>query len=371
MPNLKGVYSMPQIELKNVTKKFGKKVAVDDLTLTIKDGEFFCLLGPSGSGRTTTLRLIAGLEKPDSGGIYIDGRLVNDLPPIERDVAMTFETLALYPHMTVYENLAFPLRKADLTEDEVKYRVSEVAELLRIGDLLNRRPAQLSGGERQRVALGRALVKKPSILLLDEPLGHLDAKLRLYARIEIKKIQRSLKQTVVMATFESLDAISMADRVGVMRNGRLLQADEPAKLYENPRFLFVATSIGSPPINIIHCVLKEEDGNLELSSNGFSINMNKFRDALVDKIGSKVILGIRPSDIKVSTSPPGIEADIYAVEPVGHETILTLDVSGIILIAKVPETVPMKSGTKVWIEPILERMHLFDSSEEAIPLNMG
>lgn len=359
---------MPQIELRNVTKKFGRKIAVDDLTLTIKNGELFCLLGPSGSGRTTVLRLIAGLEKPDSGEIYIDNKLVNDLPPIERDVAMTFETLALYPHLTVYENLTFPLRKLNLTEDEIKSRVNEVAEMLRIGGLLNRRPAQLSGGERQRVSLGRALVKKTGILLLDEPLGHLDAKLRLYARVEIKKIQRALKQTVIMATFDSLDAISMGDRIGVMKDGRILQAGEPAELYENPKSLFVATSIGSPPINTVSCVLKEEGGKIVLSSNGFSIDVDKFGDVLFNKIGSKVILGVRPSDIKVSTTPPGIEASIYAVEPVGHETILTLDASGVTLIAKVPQTVSMESGAKVWIEPILERIHLFDQNEEIIPL---
>ncbi|MEM2865343.1 MAG: ABC transporter ATP-binding protein [Candidatus Bathyarchaeia archaeon] len=359
---------MPRIELRNITKRFGRKVAVDDLSLTVEDGEFFCLLGPSGSGRTTVLRLIAGLEKPDSGEIYIDDRLVNDLPPVERGVAMTFETLALYPHLTVYENLAFPLRKAGLAEDEVRDRISEVAEMLRIGDLLNRRPAQLSGGERQRVSLGRALVKKSRILLLDEPLGHLDAKLRLYARVEIKKIQRSLKQTVVMATFDSLDAISMGDKIGVIRDGRLLQAGEPAELYENPRSLFVATSIGVPPINTIHCLLSEEDGKVTLSSNGFSVNMDKFRDKLADKVGSKLILGIRPSDIKVSTSPPGIEADVYAVEPVGYETIITLNASGTTLIAKVPQTVVMKGGTRVWVEPILERIRLFDQDGEAIPL---
>lgn len=357
---------MPQIRLNNLTKRYGKKTVVDNLTLNVNDKEFLCLLGPPGSGRTTVLRLIAGLDKPNSGEIYIGERLVNDLPPVKRDVAMTFETLALYPHMTVYGNLAFPLRKLRLSESKIKERVHEIAELLRIENLINRKPAQLSGGERQRVSLGRALVKKPSILLLDEPLGHLDAKLRLYARVEVKKIQRELKQTVVMATFDSLDGMSIADRIALMRDGKLVQVDTPKTIYEKPKNLFAATSIGSPSINAIHCTLQRDGDELVLSSNGFKLGVSRFSDVLSDKVGSELTLGIRPSDIMVSAKPPGVESKVYTVKPLGRESILTLSVAGNMILAKVPSTSAFKTGQAVWMEPILDKIHVFDQDEQAL-----
>jgi len=357
---------MPQIRLSNVTKRYGKNIAVDNFSVSVNDREFLCLLGPPGSGRTTVLRLIAGLDKPDSGEILIGERLVNELPPVERDVAMTFETLALYPHLTVYENLAFPLRKIELTEKRIKERVYEIAELLRIEQLMKRKPAQLSGGERQRVSLGRALVKKPSILLLDEPLGHLDAKLRLYARVEIKKIQRELKQTVVMATFDSLDGMSIADRIALMRDGSLVQVDTPQMIYDKPKNLFAATSIGSPSINVIKCTLERDEDKLALFSNGFTLDVTVFGDVLSDKVGSELALGIRPSDIKVSTKPPGVESKIYTIKPLGRENLLTLDAAGNMILAKVPSTSRFRVEQTVWMQPMLDRIHVFGQDQRAI-----
>ena len=357
---------MPRITLKNVSKRYGKKVALDNINLEVNDGEFVCLLGPPGSGKTTILKLIAGLEEPDSGEIYLGDRVVNKLPPQERGVSMMFESLALYPHMSVYENLAFPLRKLKLPEKEIEASVKEVTSLLKIDLLLDKRPAQLSGGERQRVALARALIKKPSIILLDEPLGHLDAKLRLHARVEIRKIQRDLKQTAIMSTFDSLDAISTADRIAFMDRGRIVQYDTPKDIYDKPKNMLVASSIGVPPMNLIHCVLKEEDEKMYIYSENFELDVTKFKGQLADKVDSKLTLGIRPSDIKVSEEPSGIESKVYAVEPVGRENILTLNVGNTALLAKVPSSLILRPGNKVWINPDINKIHLFDQDGEAI-----
>jgi ABC-type sugar transport system ATPase subunit len=357
---------MPKIVLKNVSKSYGRVVALKDVNLEVNDGEFVCLLGPPGSGRTTILKLIAGLEEPDSGEIYIGGRLVNKVPPQERGVSMMFESLALYPHMNVYENLAFPLRKLKLPEKEIEARVKEVTGLLKIDFLLDRRPAQLSGGERQRVALARALIKKPSIILLDEPLGHLDAKLRLHSRVEITKIQRKLKQTAIMSTFDSLDAISTADRIAFMERGRIVQYDTPKGIYDKPKNVLVASSIGSPPMNLIHCVLRKRNEKMYVYSENLELDVTKFKDQLSDKVDSKLTLGVRPSDIKVSEKPPGTESKVYAVEPIGRENILTLNIGSITLLAKVPSSIILRPEDKVWINPEIGKIHLFDQSGETI-----
>ena len=357
---------MPEIYLENVVKRYGKHVAIKDLTLRVNEKEFLSLLGPPGSGKSTILRLIAGLEKPDQGNIYIDGKLVNDLPPLERDVSMMFETLALYPHMTVYENLAFPLRKLGLSEEEIRSRVRDTAELLRIDHLLDRKPAQLSGGERQRTALGRALVKRSKILLLDEPLGHLDAKLRVYARVEIKKIQRRLEQTAIMATFSILDAATISDRVALVNKGELLQIAGPKEIFEKPKNLFVARYVSSLPLNVIPCKLEERQGKLLLASQGFELDVTRLSTLLSSKIGQKVILGIRPSVINVRDSPPGIEAVVDTVEPIGSENILKIDASGVEMFVKVAAVRKYRRGDKIWIEPMLDRIYIFDEAEEAV-----
>ena len=357
---------MPEIYLENVVKRYGKHVAVNNLTLRVNDREFLSLLGPPGSGKSTLLKLIAGLEKPDSGNIYIDGRLVNEVPPIERGVAMMFETLALYPHMTVYENLAFPLRKLNLSEEEIRMRVRETAELLRIDHLLDRKPAQLSGGERQRVALGRALTKKSNILLLDEPLGHLDAKLRVYARVEIRKIQKLLGQTAIMSTFSVFDAATISDRIALMNNGEILQVDSPKTVFEKPRNIFVAKCVSSLPLNLISCRVDKKQDRMFLSSEGFELDVTKISQMLLDRIGQKIILGIRPSVITLKSSPPGIEAIVDTVEPMGPENVLKINAGGIDMFVKAPSTWVYRRGEKIWAEPTLERIYIFDENEELI-----
>ena len=248
---------MSKVKVVNLVKKFDKTVAVDGISFDVKDGEFIVLLGPSGCGKTTTLRCIAGLETPDEGEIYIDDKLVNDLPPKDRDVAMVFQSYALYPHMTVYGNLAFPLKMRKLPKDEIDKKVKEVAKLLNIDHLLDRKPRQLSGGEMQRVALGRALVRTPRVFLMDEPLSNLDAKLRVYMRAELKKLQRDLKITTIYVTHDQAEAMAMADRIAVMNKGKILQYSEPHDVYEKPANLFVAGFIGSPPMNFIKASIVE------------------------------------------------------------------------------------------------------------------
>jgi multiple sugar transport system ATP-binding protein len=236
---------MAKVKLVNVVKKFGKVVAVDHVSFDVRDGEFFALLGPSGCGKTTTLRLIAGLEAPDEGEIWIDDKLVNDLPPKDRDVAMVFQNYALYPHMTVFDNIAFPLmvrkREVGLTNEEIRRRVMEIAKLLQIDHLLNRKPSQLSGGEQQRVALARTLVRRPKVWLLDEPMSNLDAKLRVTMRGELKKLQKELGVTTIYVTHDQVEAMSMADRIAVMNKGRILQIGTPDELFWRPADAFVAT----------------------------------------------------------------------------------------------------------------------------------
>jgi len=341
-------------------------MALDDVSLEIDDGEFVCLLGPPGSGRTTILKLIAGLESPDSGEILIGDRIMNKLPPQERGVSVMFESLALYPHLNVHGNLAFPLSKMNMSHGEIDENVREVANLLRIDQLLDRRPAQLSGGERQRVALGRALVKKPRVLLLDEPLGHLDAKLRLYARVEIKKLQKQLKQTVVMSTFDSLDAISIADRIALMKEGKIAQFGTPREIYHKPKNIFVASSVGSPPMNLIKCILKEIDRHVCLSVLGFEVDCTKHMARLSDRIGSEVTLGIRPSDVRASKTPPGIESQVFAVEPMGHEKIVTLKVNENVILVKTSLRTSFAPGENVWIQPDVDRISLFDEAGQSI-----
>lgn len=357
---------MPEIYLENVVKRYGKHIAINNLTLKINDKEFLSLLGPPGAGKSTLLKLIAGLEKPDSGNIYIDGKIVNDVPPLERGVAMMFETLALYPHMTVYENLAFPLRKMNLSEEEIRMRVRETAELLKIDHLLDRKPAQLSGGERQRVALGRALTKRSNILLLDEPLGHLDAKLRVYARVEIKKIQKMLGQTAVMSTFSVFDAATISDRIALMNNGEVLQVDNPRNIFERPRNIFVAKCVSSLPLNLIPCIVDKKQDRIFLSSGGFMLDVTSISTTLRDKIGQKIILGIRPSVVSIRGSPPGIESIVDTVEPMGSENVLKINAGGIDMFVKAPSSRIYRRGEKIWAEPMLDRIYIFDENEELI-----
>lgn len=355
---------MPEIVLKNITKMEGKRVLLKDLNVTVKDKEFLSLLGPPGSGKSDVLRLIAGIERPDRGEIYIDGKLVNDVAPVARGVSMMFQSLALFPHLTVFNNLAFPLRKTNMSEEEIKRKVSEIAELLKIGHLLERRPANLSGGERQRASLGRALVPRSGVVLLDEPLGHLDAKLRVYARSEIKKIQRQLGQTVIMSTVDTVDATSVADRVGLMSKGQLVQLDTPSAIMVNPVNLFVATSIGFPPVNILKATLREWNGTLTLETAGFKLDVGRLENNLGEMVGQELEMGVRPGDVRVAKDGgAGITGKVEIIEPIGADSILTLNVNGMSLTAKVSASLALGlSGRVVTLQIPIEKLLLFDSN---------
>lgn len=355
---------MARVAAKDLVKRFGKVVAVDHVSFEARDGEFLVLLGPSGCGKTTTLRMIAGLETPDEGEIYIGDRLVNDLPPKDRDIAMVFQNYALYPHMKVYDNIAFPLRVRKAPRDEIDKRVREVAKLLRIEDLLDRYPRQLSGGQQQRVALGRALVRHPQVFLMDEPLSNLDAKLRVYMRAELKRLQRELGITTIYVTHDQAEAMTMADRVAVMSEGKIMQLANPAELYYRPANTFVAGFIGAPAMNFIDASLVRSDGEYIIETGIFKIQLPEDFKHILEEKGSpsEVIFGIRPEHIEISREklPGGFEVEVFVTEPLGSETIIDFRHGDTILKAKYPGLFEAKHGEKVWIRFKLSEAHIFD-----------
>ncbi len=356
---------MADVRLVNVTKRFGKVVAVDNVSLEVRDGEFMVLLGPSGCGKTTTLRIIAGLEIPDTGRVYIGGVDVTELHPSERDVAMVFQNYALYPHMTVYENIAFPLRLRGYSEDEIRKRVAEVAEFLNIQHLLNRYPRQLSGGEQQRVALARAIVRHPKVFLMDEPLSNLDAKLRIYMRAELKRLQKELGVTTIYVTHDQAEAMTMADRIAVMNRGRILQVGTPKEVYEKPVDTFVAGFIGAPPMNFIDATLTREDDKLFVDTGEFKLDVTHLKDIIDPSyIGREVILGFRPEDVTVSTSPvpEAIKGTVYVTEPLGFDTILDIKVGPHLIKARVVGTIEVSIGDSIWFTVPKNKIYLFDKS---------
>ena len=378
---------MARVRLIDVVKRFGDVVAVDHINLDIRDGEFFALLGPSGSGKTTTLRLIAGLEVPDEGEIYIDDKLVNHVHPKDRDIAMVFQNYALYPHMKVYDNIAFPLiarkKELGLTKDVIRKKVIEIAKLLGIENLLNRYPSQLSGGQQQRVALARALVRRPKVWLLDEPLSNLDAKLRLAMRVELKKLQKKLGITAIYVTHDQVEAMSMADRIAVMDSGKVQQIGNPHELYYKPANTFVATFIGSPPMNLITCHLvegehREFDHGFGIEGKvktGYYLECPGFKAPIAPDIvdvirkssrSNKLLLGFRPDYVRVYRSPvPGrtdiIETVIEVVEPLGSENILTVKLDGVLVKIKAPPETEFSMGEKIYGLIDWRKAILFDS----------
>ncbi|MEM2122937.1 MAG: ABC transporter ATP-binding protein [Candidatus Bathyarchaeia archaeon] len=359
---------MAKVVLKNLTKKFRNKLAVDNLSLEVGDGEFVCLLGEPGAGKTTTLMMIAGLENPDYGEIYIDDALINDLEPRERDVAMTFQSYALYPHLTVYENLAFPLIRRKFPKDEADKRVREVAGLLRITHILDKKPGLCSGGERQRVALGRTLVRQPKLYLFDEPLTNLDAKLRLHMRTELKKIQKEIKQTAIFTTPDYEEALTIADKIAIIKEGKLLQYDNSENIFNRPKDLYVATFVGSPPMNIFNCIVEKTDNKIYLNSEAFKIDITDDTDLIESTKGSsEFLLGVRPSDIivrKVRDKKDDIEASLFVKEPMGVDLVLDLEVDTLLIKAKVDQTMKVDVGEKVWINIPKNKIHLFDKQTE-------
>ncbi len=360
---------MVKVTLDNVSKFFGKVKAVVDLNLEIKDGEFVALLGPSGCGKTTTLLMIAGIYKPSKGRILFDDVDVTDLPPKDRNIGMVFQSYALYPHMTVYDNIAFPLKLKKAPKNEIDKKVKEVAKLLQIDNLLNRKPAQLSGGQQQRVALGRALVKEPDVLLLDEPLSNLDAKLRVLMRAEIKRLQKELKITTIYVTHDQVEAMSMADRVAVMRAGRLQQYAEPEVLYNKPVNIFVAGFIGNPPMNFIEGSIKEISGEYYFESEYFKLKLSKELGELVASKSSDVILGIRPEHIQVAfeSKPNAIDATVYVIEPLGRDIVINVKIGEALLKILATPGLKLEPGQKIKLIFPEDKIHFFDKyTEKAI-----
>ena len=361
---------MAEVKLSKVSKATGVLCPVFDIDLKAADKEFLTLLAPSGSGKSTILRLIAGLEVPDEGEIYIGDELVNDLTPAERDIAMVFQTYALYPHLTVYRNLSSPLEAKNTPKDEIDSRVKEVAEILGITPLLEKYPTQLSGGEMQRVAIGRAIIRRPRVYLLDEPLTNLDAKLRARMRAELKRLQKELGQTAIYVTHDQLEAMTMADKIAVMNQGVLQQYDTPDNIYNHPENLFVAGFIGSPSMNFIECTLTEKDNLLYLDSGEFQLDVSELREILLGGAKEKeVILGFRPENITVEAKPTGrysLQGEVYVVEPLGDQTILDFKVGGDIVKAIVPPDFKADIGDKLWLTLSKDKFHVIDKKTEKV-----
>lgn len=355
-----------KVALQNLTKQFGSVVAVNDLSLEIESGEFIALLGPSGCGKTTALLMLAGIYKPLKGSIYFGDRVVNELPPKERDIGMVFQSYALYPHMSIFDNIAFPLTLQKVPKGQVKERVNRVACMMRLEQLLERRPNQLSGGQQQRVALARALVREPSLLLMDEPLSNLDAQLRLVMRAEIKRLQKELGITTIFVTHDQVEAMTMADRVAVLCSGHLRQFSSPDELYYRPRDLFVAGFIATPPMNFLPVCLEQTEGRYVLRGKGFQLEIPTAvgARAVRSASGSNMILGLRPEDIVISRTGEGIPAEVYVTEPLGRELLvnLQLDGQGVRVLTSTDFKVTM--GERVWLRFDTDKVYLFDCTSE-------
>lgn len=362
---------MAGISLKNISKVYSDgTVAVNDLSLDIENKEFIILVGPSGCGKSTTLRMIAGLEEISDGELKIGDRVVNDIAPKDRNIAMVFQSYALYPHMTVYKNMAFGLELRKVPKDEIHRRVTEAAKILDIEHLLKRKPKALSGGQRQRVALGRAMVRSPDVFLLDEPLSNLDAKLRTAMRTEIIKLHRRLETTFVYVTHDQTEAMTMADRIVVMKDGVVQQVDTPYNLYNHPVNQFVAGFIGSPAMNFIDCKfdVKKDDVNLVLYDKIIPVTDKKLSEKLKSFSGTDLILGIRPEDITVDNmylqkNPESyISADAEVVEPMGSETYVYAEYFSNKLISRVNNEHSVRVGQKIKLALKNEKIHLFDAN---------
>ena len=362
---------MAKVTLTNVWKRYGKIEAVIDLSLECKDKEFFCLLGPSGCGKSSTLRMIAGLEEISEGEILIGDNVINEVEPKDRDIAMVFETYALYPHKTVYANMAFPLRvgKRNYSHSEIKERVQKAAKILEISELLDRYPKQLSGGQRQRVAIGRAIVREPQVFLMDEPISHLDAKLRTHMRGELKHLQKVLESTMIYVTHDQLEAMSMADRIAIMDLGVLQQVGTPDEIFNQPVNQFVAGFVGDPPMNFIDCNLEVSGDNWQLVNDSFKITLPP---DLIEKLKKKngdpsskpieAILGVRPENFIITNEKAGEESfqgEVYVTEPLGEDMIVDVTIPNNKLKLKTSVDLDIRMGNKVWLEAMKNKIHLF------------
>ncbi len=361
---------MASLKLDHIYKKYtGGVVAVSDFCLDIADKEFIVLVGPSGCGKSTTLRMIAGLEEISEGELYIDDKLVNDVAPKDRDIAMVFQNYALYPHMTVYENMAFGLKLRKTPKDEINKRVTAAAKILDIEHLLDRKPKALSGGQRQRVALGRAIVREPKVFLMDEPLSNLDAKLRVQMRTEIGKLHHRLQTTFIYVTHDQTEAMTMGSRIVVMKDGIMQQVDSPMNLYNKPCNMFVAGFIGSPQMNFIDAKVEKKDSSVYLKFDKFSIKLEESKAKVLEDggyIGKEVIMGIRPEDLHdeesfISMAPECVvDADVDITEAMGAETYLYLKIAGTAFIARVSPRSTAAAHDKIKIAFDAHKIHVFD-----------
>ena len=364
---------MAEVALKNVRKVFDREVvAVEDASIMISDREFVVLVGPSGCGKSTMLRMIAGLEEITEGEIYIDGLLVNDIPPKDRDIAMVFQNYALYPHMTVYQNMAFGLKLRKYPKKEIEERVREAADILGIEELLERKPKALSGGQRQRVAVGRAIVRKPKVFLFDEPLSNLDAKLRVQMRTEISKLHTRLEATMIYVTHDQTEAMTMGDRIAVMKDGLIQQIDTPLHLYDHPVNQFVGGFIGSPSMNFIEGRLVANGTGLIFDEGNFQISLPEdYRSGLDDHRDREVILGIRPEDIHdpdtigTGKRTEEISARVEVVEPMGSEVFLYVTTGKSSFVARVDPLHIPAVDQQVPLAVEVDRVHFFDRDSEA------
>ena len=364
---------MARVLIQNVTKKFDDVVAVKNVNLEIKDKEFLVLVGPSGCGKTTLLRTIAGLEEITEGKIYIGDRLVNDVPPKDRNIAMVFQNYALYPHMNVYDNMAFGLKLRGTRKKEIDERVESAAEILGLKELLKRLPKQLSGGQRQRVALGRAIVRQPAVFLMDEPLSNLDAKLRVQMRAELKRIHDTLQTTVVYVTHDQVEAMTLGERIAVVLNGEVQQIDTPLAVYEKPLNRFVAGFIGSPPMNFIRGKISKKENGLKFASESFEIKIySVVKDMLEKYVDKEVIMGIRPSDIYDEAQSKWLQeherdqltAKVDFRELMGDEIYLYLKAGKIPITAKVGSYITASSGQNIKVVLDMRKVHFFDSETQ-------
>jgi multiple sugar transport system ATP-binding protein len=363
---------MAKVVLKNLTKKFDEVIAVNEMNNTIEDREFAVLVGPSGCGKTTTLRMIAGLEEITEGEIYIGDRLVNGVAPKDRDIAMVFQNYALYPHFNVYDNMAFGLKLRKTPKLEIEKRVKETAKILKIEELLKRKPKQLSGGQRQRVALGRAIVRDPKVFLMDEPLSNLDAKLRVQMRTEIAKLHERLKATIVYVTHDQTEAMTMADKIIIMKDGIVQQTGKPQEVYDYPDNMFVAGFIGSPAMNFLDATVTNQ---MTFKSNVFELDASdRIKKIIKDNklMGKEVVLGIRPEDLEDSNFVQNasknntVTANVEVTEPMGSEIYVYIDIEGVLITARVNPRSGYSSGEKATLYVDTDKIHLFDRKTEKV-----
>ena len=358
---------MATVTYDHVSKRFGEVTAVNDLNLGVRDSEFLVLVGPSGCGKTTALRMLAGLEEQTSGDIRIGERVVNDVPPKDRDIAMVFQNYALYPHMSVYDNIAFGLKLRGMPKQEIERRVNEVSQMLGIGQLLKRKPKELSGGQRQRVAVGRAIAREPAVFLMDEPLSNLDAKLRIQTRAMLQKLHQRIRRTTIYVTHDQVEAMTMGDRIAVMSDGVLQQLDTPENLHERPANLFVAGFIGSPSMNFFPATVSGSRGSAVADAGFFKAPLS---GKAAESLGKEVILGVRPEDIddmahvRTDGHLP-IEARVDVVEFLGNELQLLLAADSQTFVARVSTETHTRPGATLQIGFNLKKLHVFDKQTEA------